>query len=205
VTAIDDMQAKQRRAEALLARATSFDHAALTRAFAAATEAQSTASQVRLIISVGGLTLVMLLCLWLSHSVLRALRELGAGFSRFGQGDFAAPIRVLGDDEFGELAQQANEMASRLNALKACRARGCHREGEARGRQQTQSVSRQNLTGDRDSDLLPSLIHNGVRFTEPWSARVAGRSRSAGDDYDFSPPRPAARPPRSCRAARPAR
>jgi two-component system chemotaxis sensor kinase CheA len=118
VAAIDEMQAKQRRAETLLAKTTSFDQTALTRAFAAATAAQSTASQVRLIISACGLTLVMLLCFWLSRSLLRALREIGAGFSRFGRGDFASPIRVLGNDEFGELARQANEMAGRLNALK---------------------------------------------------------------------------------------
>src|SRR5437762_233787 len=82
-----------------------------------ASQAQSTAARVRLVVSVGCLLLVITLALWLGRGVLRSLGELAAGVERFGKGDFARPIRVLVEDELGEVAQQANQMAASLKRL----------------------------------------------------------------------------------------
>jgi light-regulated signal transduction histidine kinase (bacteriophytochrome) len=49
--------------------------------------------------------------------VLRALADLTDGFARFGLGVFGRPIRVATDDELGDVARHANQMAADLEAL----------------------------------------------------------------------------------------
>jgi CheY-like chemotaxis protein/signal transduction histidine kinase/HAMP domain-containing protein len=117
VAAIGMMQAQQRRTVEQLDRVTEFDRRQLSESFGAAAAAQATATRVRLMVSASCLTAVLLLLLWVSGGVLRSLREVGAGFVRFGQGDFSVPIAASSVDEFGELAKQANQMATNLKRL----------------------------------------------------------------------------------------
>ncbi len=117
VEAMSAMQTKQTRADQALKNVTTFDKGQLGDAFAAVSQALRSSGQVSLWISIVCLTLVMLLSVSLSRGVLRSLRELTAGLTRFGQGDFGQPIRGMSRDELGDLAQHANQMAESLKRL----------------------------------------------------------------------------------------
>jgi signal transduction histidine kinase/DNA-binding response OmpR family regulator len=119
VAQMSELQARQKRVAELIDKATDFDRAELTNAFTAAAEAQRTGSRVRLAISIVCLIVVLLLSLWISRDVLRSLAHLTAGFRRFGEGDFAAPIPVVSGDELGDLARQANQMSQSLERLES--------------------------------------------------------------------------------------
>lgn len=54
---------------------------------------------------------------WWVHRMLGPIAEIGAGAARFGQGDFAQPIRVRRDDELGALAGRINGMADNLSGM----------------------------------------------------------------------------------------
>jgi signal transduction histidine kinase/ActR/RegA family two-component response regulator len=109
------MQAKQTRAAELLRRTVALDRGELTKTFAEARRAQSEGRQVRLVVTIASLTFVLALSLWLSRAPLRSVAELGAGFKRFGEGNFDQPIRVSGGGEFAVVAEQANRMAASLD------------------------------------------------------------------------------------------
>jgi CheY-like chemotaxis protein len=117
VEAMAAMQAKQTHAKELLHRTTTFDRNELTAAFAAASSAQQTASRLRLWVGVACLLVVAAISLWLGRGLVDAVAELTAGFARFGNGDFAKPIRVVRHDELGEVAENANRMAENLTKL----------------------------------------------------------------------------------------
>jgi PAS domain S-box-containing protein len=117
VDAIAAMQSKQTRFADLLKSTTAFDRQELTAAFAAAADAEAAAKAYRLWISIACLAVVVVLSTWMTRGILRSVAELAAGFHRFGSGDFAVPIRVVGRDELGELAEQANLMAANLARL----------------------------------------------------------------------------------------
>ena len=122
VAQMAELQARQKRARALIDQATDFNQTELTNAFSAAAEAQLTGSRVRLWVSLACLVVVFLLSLWISRDVLRSLAHLTAGFRRFGAGDFATPIPVASRDELGDLARQANQMSQSLQRLESERA-----------------------------------------------------------------------------------
>ncbi len=63
------------------------------------------------------MTAVLMLSAWLGREVLSSLAELTSGFRRFGAGSFGEPIRILSRDELGDVARQANQMASSLERL----------------------------------------------------------------------------------------
>src|SRR3954471_18237613 len=111
VAQMDEMQLLQRRVAELIDRATGFNEAELTNAFATAVETQRLGSRVHLAIGLAALLVVLLLSLWISRDTLRGLPSLTAGFRRFGEGDFRAAIPVRSNDELGDLARQANQMA----------------------------------------------------------------------------------------------
>jgi signal transduction histidine kinase len=111
------MQEKHTRVLGLLRSATALDHDALASAFAEATGAQRTATRVRLVVSFGSLSVVLILSFLISRGLLHALSELGAGFARFGRGDFSVRIREQGDQELLQLARQANQMAESLQQI----------------------------------------------------------------------------------------
>jgi len=114
---MEAMQNKQRNASALLETATSVDDAALARAFASVADAQRTAATIRLLVSLACLLTIVGLSIWIGRDVVHRLAALGAGFRRFGEGTFEPPIPVHARDELGEVAHQANQMASRLAAI----------------------------------------------------------------------------------------
>jgi PAS domain S-box-containing protein len=114
VDAMAAMQAKQARMSVALEKATSFDGHELSAAFSAAATSNADAQKYRLWISLACLGAVLVISLGLSRSLVRSVAELTAGFGRFGGGQFDEPIRVTGSDELGELAEQANAMAAKL-------------------------------------------------------------------------------------------
>jgi signal transduction histidine kinase/CheY-like chemotaxis protein/HAMP domain-containing protein len=123
VAQMSEMQEKRARVVDLLDKATVFNPAELTSAFNAASDAQRTASSVRVAISGICVVLVFLLFLWISRDVLGSLSHLTEGFRRFGEGNFATAIPVVSKDELGDLARQANQMAQSLQRLEAERSR----------------------------------------------------------------------------------
>jgi PAS domain S-box-containing protein len=114
VDAMAAMQAKQTRVSVALEKATSFDGHQLSAAFSAAATSNADAQKYRLWISLACLGAVLVISLGLSRSLVRSVAELTAGFGRFGGGQFDEPIQVTGSDELGELAEQANAMAAKL-------------------------------------------------------------------------------------------
>jgi signal transduction histidine kinase len=123
VSAIAAMQAKQTRVSTALEKTTSFDGRELSDAFAAGVRAEADAQKLRLSISIACLALVLVISLGLSRSLLRSIGDLTAGFERFGAGVFAEPIPVTSRDELGELAEHANQMASKLEQTITARKR----------------------------------------------------------------------------------
>jgi PAS domain S-box-containing protein len=117
VDAMTAMQAKQQRIAELLKKATAVDRGELGNAFASVAKAEDVAREYRLGISLACLVAVVALSVALSRGVLRSLSELAAGFDRFGQGHFGQPIRVVSQDELGDVARQANQMAANLDRL----------------------------------------------------------------------------------------
>jgi signal transduction histidine kinase/ActR/RegA family two-component response regulator len=111
------MQTKHAEVITLMRSVTMLDHDALARAFAEASGAQRTATRVRLVVSFGSLGVVLILSFLISRGLLHSLSELGAGFARFGRGDFSVLIREQGDQELRQVAQQANQMAESLQRI----------------------------------------------------------------------------------------
>jgi signal transduction histidine kinase/HAMP domain-containing protein len=111
------MQRAQATAAELLQWAARVDETALARQFADVTEVQESGRRDRFIVSGIGLLLVLGLSMWVSRRVYRGVNKLGAGFQRFGAGDFATPIEVTSTDEISALARDANTMAARLDKL----------------------------------------------------------------------------------------
>ncbi len=114
VDAMGAMQAKQILVTRALEKATSFDARELGDAFAAAARSEADAQRYRLWISLACLASVLAISVGLSRSLLRSIEGLTAGFGRFGAGHFEQPIRVAANDELGDLAEQANTMAAKL-------------------------------------------------------------------------------------------
>jgi CheY-like chemotaxis protein/signal transduction histidine kinase len=119
VNAMGAMQTKQGLAVELLKSATTLDRGELQQAFASISRTQASVSRARLLLSAGCLALVISLAVWLGRGVLRSLGVMEVGLRRFGQSDFSRPIDVVTDDELGDVARQANQMADSLQRLRA--------------------------------------------------------------------------------------
>ncbi|MET0793792.1 MAG: ATP-binding protein, partial [Polyangiaceae bacterium] len=117
------MQAQQEKVSVLIKQTTGLSRHELAESFAAVGAASQRADRFRLAIGLCGLTLVLALSLSASASVLRALRNLSDGFSRFATGDFQEPIPEKGLQELAKLAREANQMAANLQKLAAQRDR----------------------------------------------------------------------------------
>ncbi len=123
LASIRRMQKAHAEALRLVRSVAGFDRSMLVQAFASIQSAQSEAEQLRLGIAAGCLALVLALSTWLSRTVFDSFAVLSAGFERFSGNDFAQPIPVLRNDEFGDLATRANRMAASLRAFDEQRAR----------------------------------------------------------------------------------
>jgi len=123
VETMASMQTRQAGVQTALEKATSFDRRALTEAFAAAARSNLEARRYRLWIIFASMTLVLTLSLGLSRSLLDSVKQLTAGFERFGTGYFDEPIAIVRGDEWGDLAQHANQMAASLEKSAAERRR----------------------------------------------------------------------------------
>jgi CheY-like chemotaxis protein/signal transduction histidine kinase len=124
VAAMAAMQGKREHVAELSRAATAFDRGQLADAFRATSQALEQSARSRLIISIGCLLVVFVLSTWIGRGVLRTLAQLTRGLERFGAGDFAQPIAARAQDELGDVARRANEMATSLRRLSEERDRG---------------------------------------------------------------------------------
>lgn len=111
---IEAMQARQQEVERLISETLVLDRALLEEGFAVLRSAQSRTFQVRMVVRAALAVMVTLLALGIVRRMRLAIRDLASGFARFGRGDFDKPIAIAGDDEFSELALDANRMAVSL-------------------------------------------------------------------------------------------
>jgi signal transduction histidine kinase/DNA-binding response OmpR family regulator/HAMP domain-containing protein len=123
VAGMQAMQAEQARAAEMLDVATRFDERQLAEAFRSASDVQRTGANIRMVVAAACLIVVIILTLWIGRGLFRTLDDFGAGFRRFGDGQFSQPIPAEARDELGDAARQANQMADRLRALLAERDR----------------------------------------------------------------------------------
>lgn len=124
VHAIAEMQRRQQKAEEAIRNATLLDREELSRAFAEARQSSLTSSRFRMVLGTLGIAGVLGLWFWASRQVLRALSALSTGFAQFSTGDFNHTIPVQSNDELGEVAREANSMATSLKELAHIRDRG---------------------------------------------------------------------------------
>ncbi len=117
VADIAEMQERQRKALAVIRKTAGFDQNELAAGFAAVRTSNETAREFRVAIALGGLLTVVVLSLWVSRGMLRGLGRLSEGFARFATGDFSQEIPIASDDEVGQAAREANQMAARLRQL----------------------------------------------------------------------------------------
>jgi CheY-like chemotaxis protein len=111
------MQAQQARASALVKKTTGLDRTELSQAFASLRGTNTNADRLRLGVTAVSVVLVALLAFMGGKSMLQALSDLSSGLQRFGKGDLSQPIPVTTHDELADVAREANQMASSLQAL----------------------------------------------------------------------------------------
>ena len=158
------MQALQVKVEALIKRTTGLSRGELSRSFTAIGEASERGDRLRIGIGIAGLVLVLALSFSASTSVLRALRRVSNGLSRFATGDFKEPIPTAGFEELSNLAREANQMAADLQRLAEQRNRlDWLREGQVA------------LANEMRGDVDPSALANRVvRCLAARTSAVAG-------------------------------
>lgn len=111
------MHTKQTRVTEQLNASTTLDRGRLIKAFSEISKTQAANGHIQIFISALCLVVVVLLSLSLSRSVLRSLSAFSSGLKRFGQGDFSHPIQTTAQNEFSDLAHEANQMAHRIQCL----------------------------------------------------------------------------------------
>jgi len=119
---VQAMQSKHQHVVELVDQMTVFDESALADAFAAAKAEQHSATLVRVVVGAFCLVAVLALSIWIGTSVFRSFSALIAGFERFGRKDFSTPIVTSAQDELGDVASRANQMAEQLQKLDEDRA-----------------------------------------------------------------------------------
>ena len=122
VAAMDDMQERRNRVAELIRTTTALDRGELATAFRVTSRVLETNTHVRIVVCLGCFALVLGMSFWLGRGVVRSLAALTGGLARFGQGDFTKAVVVETNDELGEVARRANEMADSLRRLSAERA-----------------------------------------------------------------------------------
>jgi CheY-like chemotaxis protein/signal transduction histidine kinase/HAMP domain-containing protein len=122
VAAMDDMQERRNRVAELIRTTTALDRGELATAFRVTSRVLETNTHVRIAVCLGCFALVLVMSFWLGRGVVRSLAALTSGLARFGEGDFTKAVIVETNDELGEVARRANEMADSLRRLSAERA-----------------------------------------------------------------------------------
>ena len=117
VMATVSMQVKQAKVSELLKAATALQKNEIAEAFNSVKRARQKGANLQLLISVISLFFVLVISFWLSRDILRSMRELSAGFERFGRGEFESSIRIFSADDIGEASERANQMANNLQRL----------------------------------------------------------------------------------------
>ena len=172
VDAMAAMQARQSQAATALETATRLDRSQVGAAFEAARRAREAMGRARLLIGLGSLLFVLALTAWLSRGVIRSLTELRLGLARFGQGDFTRPVEVTSQDELGEVAQRANQMADSLRVL-----------GEQRDRREWLTRGQAALATELQGELEPEEIAaRAVRTLAGYLQAPAGALYRRADD-----------------------
>jgi hypothetical protein len=90
------LQVAQQQIRVVIRRITSVDRRVLATRLEEAREAHVTARRLNLLTTGLSLTLILVLSLTLGRGILGSVRELTAGFARFGRGEFAPPSRSTG-------------------------------------------------------------------------------------------------------------
>lgn len=67
--------------------------------------------------TIAALLLVLGLCFWVIHRLLRPVREIQAGVARMGSGELAHRIEIRRNDDLGQLTQSINSMASDIEQM----------------------------------------------------------------------------------------
>ena len=125
-----------------------------------------------MLISVGCLLFVLALSAWLSRGVLRSLNGLTLGLARFGQGDFRRPVEVSSQDELGDVAQRANQMADSLRLL-----------SEQRDRSEWLTRGQAGLANELRGELEPEdIAARAVRYLAVYLQAPAGALYRRTDD-----------------------
>lgn len=114
---IEEMQERQREVEELIEETMVFDRSRLEDAFVMMRREQDLSAAFRMTIRLLLGVVISMLTLGIARQIVRAVRELSAGFARFGKGQFTTPVEVPGNDELATVGAQANVMAGELLAL----------------------------------------------------------------------------------------
>ncbi len=157
------MQVQQAKVSALIKRTTGLNRETLAGSFATIERANERAFRFRLGIGFAGLVVVLAFSLSVSHSVLRNIRQLSSGLSRFATGEFGSQIPTSGLDELAKLAREANQMATDLQRL-----------AEQRERDDWLKESQARLSDELRGDVEPALLaERVVRFVALRTGAVA--------------------------------
>ncbi|MEO5970938.1 MAG: ATP-binding protein, partial [Bdellovibrionia bacterium] len=116
-TAVTKMQDLQISMEKKVHEAFAFDRTELVHVFNRIDQIQVRSLQIQVAISMVCLILALVLSMLVVRGVLRSVSDLSVGLRRFGQGDFDEPIPVSSRDELGNVAEEANRMATRTKGL----------------------------------------------------------------------------------------
>ncbi|HEV8246426.1 MAG TPA: HAMP domain-containing protein, partial [Polyangiaceae bacterium] len=141
------MQTRQAKLAALIKQTTRLDRRELAGGFAAVRANNERATRFRQIIGLCALLAVITLSLWTGTGVLKTLGHLSRGFSRFATGKFDEPIPIIAQDELGNLAREANQMAASLQQL-----------GEQRDRNDWLRTGQAGLSDELHGELEPKTV-----------------------------------------------
>ena len=157
------MQVLQTKVSELIKHTTGLNRETLASSFSTIERANERAFRFRLAIGLAGLLVLLSCSLSVSRSVLRNIRELSSGLSRFATGDFASKIPVTGLKELSKLAREANQMAMELERL-----------AQQREREDWLKESQARLSDELRGEVLPGLLAERlVRFIALRTGAVA--------------------------------
>jgi CheY-like chemotaxis protein/signal transduction histidine kinase/HAMP domain-containing protein len=114
VDALAAMQVQQHATESLIETAAKLDKRELAGGFGAVRQGVTNGTRYGLFIGLLALLPVLLLSSWVGRGVFRTLADMSTGMSRFATGNFDTAIPVTSEDELGQLAREANQMAASL-------------------------------------------------------------------------------------------